>query len=372
MREFVLVLAIALAAVITYYVAKVILYGIGRLVEKTEVKWDDMLLNEKLLNAISQLAPALMVNSMLPAMLEPASPMRYWIALLTSLYVLVAAIRIVNIFIGNAYDTFLSIPRMQAYAIKGIFQMVKIVVVGIGVIIALSIVLGREPVAIVTAIGASAAVLMLVFRDTILGLVASVQLSANKMLQRGDWIVCDSHGVNGEVEDVSLTTIKIRNWDNSVSTVPPYTLITDSFRNYQEMRKMGGRRVDRSILIDVNTVRFLSPEEISQIDAMGLLDGIDQQEADRVINLRLLRLHLVRYLTSHPRVNPEMLIMVREMEPTPQGIPLQLYFFSSEVSWREFEIIQSDIFDYVYAIVNRFGLRIFQAPAGTDFARIKG
>lgn len=370
-RELVLLAAIALCAVITYYVSKWLLYALSLAVEKTSIKWDDILINHRLLNAIAQLAPALTVNSMLPAMLDSTSPFHYWIKLLTSLYVLVAIIRILIILVENAYYTFLAIPKLQGYAIKGIFQMVKLVIIGIGIIVGLSILLSREPAAIVTAIGASAAILMLVFKDTILGLVASVQLSANKMLQRGDWIVCDSHGVNGEVEDVSLTTIKIRNWDNSISTIPPYTLISDSFRNYQEMRKLGGRRVDRSILIDVNTIRFLKPEEIEELRKLGFLDSLDLPNPAQVINLQLMRLFLEQYISTDPRVNKEMLVMVREMEPTANGLPVQLYFFTNEVSWKEFELIQSDIFDHVYAIVNRFGLRIFQSPAGTDLARVK-
>lgn len=370
-RELVLLAAIALCAVITYYISKWVLYGLSIIVEKTSIKWDDILINHHLLNAVAQLAPALTVNSMLPAMLDVTSPFHYWIKLLTSLYVLVAVIRILTILVDNAYYTFLALPKLHGYAIKGIFQMVKLVIMGIGIIVGLSILLSREPAAIVTAIGASAAILMLVFKDTILGLVASVQLSANKMLQRGDWIVCDSHGVNGEVEDVSLTTIKIRNWDNSISTIPPYTLISDSFRNYQEMRKLGGRRVDRSILIDINTIRLLSNDEIEGLRKLGFLDNLELPHPTQVINLQLMRLFLERHISSDPRVNKEMLVMVREMEPTANGLPVQLYFFTNEVAWKEFELIQSDIFDHVYAIVNRFGLRIFQAPAGTDLARVK-
>ncbi len=370
-RELALLLSIAIAAVITYYVTRWLLSWTSKAIDKTSAKWDDTLINSHLLNAIAQLAPALTVNSMLPAMLSPSSSLHYWIGLLTSLYVLIAVVRILNIFVDNAYCTFLSLPKLRSYAIKGIFQMVKIVIIGIGVIVALSIVLSREPAAIVTAIGASAAVLMLVFKDTILGLVASVQLSANKMLQRGDWIVCDGHGVNGEVEDVSLTTIKIRNWDNSISTIPPYTLITDSFHNYQAMRELGGRRVDRSILIDINTVRFLSKDEIAEIKASGLIEGLKLPDPGCIINIQLLRLFLEHFLGNDPRVNKEMLMMVREMEPTAHGIPMQLYFFTTVVEWRGFEKVQSDIFDYVYAIINRFGLRIFQSPAGTDLTHIR-
>ena len=272
--------------------------------------------------------------------------------------------------VKNLYHLMEDTEKTRRYAVKGIFQMVRLIIICIGVIIGLSMLLGREPTAIVTAIGASAAVLMLVFKDTIMGLVASVQLSANNMLRKGDWLVCDSHGINGTVTDVSLTTVKVLNWDNSISTIPPYTLITDSFRNYRNMRDMGGRRVERSILIDLNTVRFLEPDEIERLRSRGRLEGLGDIDARNMVNLHLLRLYLDNFIRHDRRVNSSMLFMVRQMQPTAQGLPLQLYFFTKVTAWREFEQVQSDIFDHVYAIVNEFGLRMFQTLAGSDISRL--
>lgn len=244
--------------------------------------------------------------------------------------------------------------------------MVKLIVIGLGVIIGISILIGRSPVAIITALGASAAILMLVFKDTILGLVASVQLTANNMLHRGDWIVAEKHGANGEVVDVSLTTVKVRNWDNTITTVPPYSLVSESFKNYEPMRVSGGRRVDRAIYIDVNTVRFCTREELSALADEGWLDGLDINMAARTVNMGLLRNYLEHYLVTCDLVNSELTHMVRQLDPTPSGLPLQLYFFTHTTQWEAYEKAQGDIFDHVYAIIGRFGLRIFQTPAGND------
>lgn len=279
--------------------------------------------------------------------------------------------RIVVIFFGNLYEAFYRRPKFRAYAVKGIFQMLKLVTTGLGLIVGISILFGKEPLAIITALGASAAVLLLVFRDTILGLVASVQLSANKMLRRGDWIVVKKHGADGEVVDVSLTTVKVRNWDNSISTIPPYSLISESFRNYQPMRQSGGRRVDRSIYIDVNSVRFCTPDELAGLERRGWLEGLDIDRASRQVNLALLRRYLEKYISRHRDVNTRMLHMVRQMEATQSGLPIQLYFFTVHTGWKDFEHTQAEIFDHVYAVIAEFGLRIFQTPAGTDVTSLR-
>lgn len=368
----ILMTGIAALAIIAYYLTKFILYLLQFLIEKSPTTWDDEMLNHRLMKGISQLAPALVVNKLLPAFFTKADGETItWIKTLTSFYILWAIIIIISRLIGNLYNAFHRRDNLRPYAVKGIFQMVRLIVYGIGIIIGISILIGKEPIVILTALGASAAVLMLIFKDTILGLVASVQLTANKMLHRGDWIIADSHKANGEVEDISLTTVKVRNWDNSITTIPPYALISESFRNYQPMRRAGGRRVDRSIFIDVNTVRFLTSEETARLAEEGWLSGLDDiAQADKIINLALLRKYLEHFLTHHPEVNTDMLLMIRQMEPTPSGLPLQLYFFTNATEWKAFERVQSDIFDHVYATVGRFGLRIFQTPAGTDIKAI--
>lgn len=351
---------IALCAFLSYYIFRKIESLLLLTIRRSKTTWDDDLLNEKFLRAFSMLMPALLVAWALPQFFNSSDSAINWVKILTSCYILWTVILIIWTFLGNLLTAFSHRKRMRPYAIKGIFQMVKLIVVGIGVILTVSIIIGRSPASILMALGASAAIFMLVFKDTILGLVASVQLTANNMLRKGDWIVAESHGADGEVTDISLTTVKVRNWDNSITTVPPYSLISESFRNYQPMRLSGGRRVDRSILIDANSVRFCTGEEIARLKERGLIDTADGQNATSMINLRLLRDYLERYLAAHEAVRTDMLMMVRQMAPTPTGLPLQLYFFTSVTEWKRFEHIQSEIFDHVYAVVREFGLRIYQ------------
>lgn len=353
-------IAIAAVAVASYYAMRVAETIIMIFVEKTPTKWDDDMLNKRSLKAFSQLMPALVVAWLMPKFYHTHDMTYNWVSILTASYILWVSVYIVSVYIDNLYHAFARRKRFRPYAVKGIFQMARLILLLLAIIINISLIMGRSPLSILMAMGASAAILMLVFKDTILGLVASVQLTANKMLHKGDWIIVDSHGANGEVIDISLTTVKVRNWDNSVTTIPPYSLVSESFKNYQPMRRSGGRRVDRSILINANSVRFLTPDELETLEAEGWLEGVARDQAKQEINLQLLRRYLERYLSTDPRVRHDMLLMVRQMEPTATGLPLQLYFFTDEVRWKEFEQIQSDIFDHVYAIVNRFGLSIYQ------------
>ncbi len=361
---------IAPVAILTYFLAKWLLVAVEKVVSRSATEWDDDLLNNSMLRALAMLAPALSVNALLPRVFDDTPGLHSWIKILTSIYILWTIVRIVTIFLNNLYNGLARRENTRPYAIKGIFQMLKLVAIGLGIIICLSIIIQRQPTAILTAIGASAAVLMLVFKDTILGLVASIQLSANKMVHRGDWIVADKHNANGEVVDVSLTTVKVRNWDNSISTIPPYSLVSESFRNYQAMVESGARRIERSILIDLSSVRYCTPEELNDLKERGFLDGLDIEDPGRVVNLYILRRWLEHFLATDKRVNTSMIYMVRQMEPTATGLPLQLYFFTHITSWKAFERVQSDIMDHVYAVVNTFGLTLFQSPAGTDLTRL--
>lgn len=364
-----LILLGIVAAIATgfYYLTKWLLHIVERLVLRSPTDWDDDLINPAFLRSVSQLAPAISVKWLLPQIFSADAGTYRWLEALTSLYIVVAITMIIVILLNNLYSALSKRDKLRVYAVKGVFQMLKLIFIGIAAIIAISIIIHRSPVAIITALGASAAVLMLVFRDTILGLVASVQLTANNMLRKGDWIVAEKYNANGEVIDVSLTTIKVKNWDQSVSTIPPYSLVSDSFRNYEPMRWCGGRRVDRAFYIDANTVRFLSADELVALHNEGWLGDNDIAEAGRIVNLGLLRQYLERYLSENPLVNTDMLYMVRQLAPTQSGLPIQLYFFTKTTVWKEYERAQSEIFDHVYAVVRRFGLAIYQTPAGIDF-----
>lgn len=357
---------IAAVSVLAYYAAKGALWLVERAVMRSPTEWDDDLINPRFTRAVSQLAPAMVVSWLLPHFFGENPEQVHWLSVLTSFYILWAAVRIILIFIDNLYAGMARRENTSPYAIKGVFQMFKLVFVGIGVIIGLSMLVGKTPLAILGALGAAATVLMLVFKDTILGLVASVQLTANKMLQPGDWIKCPGHNANGVVEDVSLTTVKVRNFDNSVTTVPPYSLISESFQNFQAMVNSQGRRVSRAFYVDANSVRFCTEPEVEALVSEGFVNPADLVAGERAVNMKLMRLYLERFLRDDQRINPDLTLMVRQLDPTPSGLPVELYFFTRTTNWVEFEHIQSDIFNHVYATIGRFGLRLFQTPAGTD------
>lgn len=356
-----------------YYLTILVLRMVAVVVEKTETDWDDDLINAPLLRGISLLAPALIAEWLIPHCFVNPGSLAATLHLIASFYIIAVSIYALNTFLDNLLFAFSKRDRFRPFAIKGIFQMVKLILIGIGIIIALSLIVGKSPVAILTALGASAAILMLVFKDTIMGLVASVQLTANSMLRKGDWIVVPKHNANGTVIDISLTTVKIRNWDNSVTTIPPYSLVSDSFQNFQAMRDAGARRVNRHIYIDIHSVRFLSKSEIESLAAKGLIDSDTMKEDVTAFpNLRLFREYMEGWLSTHPMVRNDMIYMVRQLELTTSGLPLDFYFYLSEVNWKEFEHIQSDIFDHIYAAAPLFGLTIFQTPSGRDILAFNG
>lgn len=244
-------LAVVFVAWIAYEVfRRIVSPMIIYLADKTHTEWDDDLLTPEVLRAFSQMMPAIVVAWLLPKMFVNHETLYIWIKKLTLFYIVWSCVHLVNKVVEAIFQAFDKRDYGKVHSLKGTFQMLKLIVIGVGVITGAGILFDRSPIAILTAFGASAAVLMLVFKDTILGLVAGVQLTANKMLQKGDWIICQKAGANGEVIDISLTTVKVRNWDNSVITIPPYNLVSDSFQNYQPMRASGGRRVSRFVYID--------------------------------------------------------------------------------------------------------------------------
>lgn len=364
----ILIAATVICAIAGYYITSLILKVVAIIVEKTETDWDDDLINAPLLKAISQLAPACIIDFLLPLCFPSSGLTSTVIHIVTTFYIIWVTVYAANTFLDNLLYAFSRRDKFSPYAVKGIFQMGKLIFIGIGVIIGLSILVGKSPVAILTALGASAAILMLVFKDTIMGLVASVQLTANKMLKKGDWIIVPKHGANGEVIDITLTTVKILNWDNSITTVPPYSLVADSFQNYQAMRDVGARRVCRAVYIDINSVRYLSEAEIIELRRTSLLPDSKDGEEKEEVNITLFRAYLERWIESHPEVRSDLLFMVRQLDPTPSGLPLQLYFFFKVTEWKPFEHLQSAALDHVYATAPRFGLRLFQTPSGHDIS----
>lgn len=364
-----MIVAVLFIAWLSYvFCHRILAAVVRRITLRTEVTWDDELLNDSVLRAGSQLVPAIVVSFMLPSAFSDDAGSLFWVGKLCGLYIVFATVRLLCVFIGAAFDMLDSRERFHAYPLRGTSQLLRLVVVIIGVIVGLSVMLSRDPLLILSGFGASAAVMGLVFKDVILGVVAGVQLSANNMLKKGDWIIAPRFDANGEVIEMTLTTVKVRNWDNSVSTIPPYSLVSDSFQNWEAMRSSGARRVSRSVYIDVNTVRFCTPDELERLRDRGMIGESGADDDAATVNLRLFRSYVERYLASHPMVDGSSMIMVRQLQPTPSGLPVELYFFTSTVDWKDYEHIQADVFDHIYASVAEFGLRIFQTPAGTDFS----
>ncbi len=292
---------------------------------------------------------------------------------------LAAALNVINLLYQRR-------PQARQLPIKGYLEVLKIVIYVIAVILMVASLIDRSPLILLSGLGAMAAVLMLIFQDTLLSLVASVQLSSNDMIRVGDWVEVASMGVDGEVIDIALHTVKVQNFDKTISTVPTRKLIADSFRNWRGMRESGGRRIKRSIYLDQNSIHFLSDEERQRLDRFALLDGyLPAKEAEleewnrslprgerdivnrrRVTNIGTFRAYAERYLRHHPGVHPEMTLMVRQLAPGADGLPLELYCFTNTVIWTGYEGIQSDIFDHLLAILPEFGLRVFQHPGGAD------
>lgn len=371
-----LLVIVALISVVSYFLCVRIVTPLTDFItRKTETEWDDDILNEKAMKAFSQLAPALILAWLLPQAFTNHAWGVVLIEKLTQVYIVYAVVNLICVLMSNTVDGFERRDKAAEHNLTVIEGALKLIFVLIGIIIALSILFDKKPGMVLTGFGASAAVLMLVFQDTIKGFVGGVQLTINNMLKKGDWIICDKAGANGEVQSVKLTTVKVRNWDNSIVTIHPYTLITDSFRNYQNMREVGARRVSRYIYIDFDSIRFLTKEEIDRLMEKELLSEHSLKHANKEVNLSLFRKYLIRYLTAHPDVikkhpDSSVILMVRQLQPTPQGLPLELYFFTKITSWAAYERLQADIFDYVYACVREFGLRIYQAPSGNDLHRM--
>ena len=357
-------------SIITYVIVhQIVVIGVRRVVSRTTVKWDDDLFNDKLLSAVCHIVPPVLLLVITPWALKDYTAILSSIEKGLMIYITVVSVRLVNILLSSIHIASRHAESLKGHPLKGLIQMLKLIAICVGLIIIISLLIDKNPIIILSGLGASAAILMLVFKDTIMGLVAGVQLSVNDMLKPGDWIEAPKHGVNGTVEDVTLTTVKVRNWDMTIVTVPPYSLVSDSFQNWRGMQMSGGRRVKRSINIDVNTVKTLSETELAQYTNKEWYKNFNHN--GEVVNLHLFRHYINWYLDTHPQVNHEMLSMVRQLQPEDHGIPIELYFFTATTAWVEYEDIQAQIFEHIFANIGNFGLRLFQSPSGLDFSSLQ-
>ena len=354
-----------LAFIIDKVCRKIVIPGIHKLTSKTESVWDDHLLSDDVLQDACRLIFPITLYAVIPLLLQEYPAFKDFLLKICLVYITIVSVKLVCTFISSLYNVSNEHEKLKNHSLKGFYQMLKLVVVCIGVIIVISTLIGKSPVAILTGLGAGTAILMLVFQDTIRGLVAGIQLMANDMLRPGDWITVPKYGADGDVMEVTLTTVKVRNWDKTIVTVPPYALVNDSFQNWRGMFDIGGRRVKRSINIDMNTVRFCTPDEMEHYRKQPWMEGFEATGREEV-NLYIFRHYLEHYLRNHPKVNQEMIMTVRQLQPTAQGMPVELYFFSADTAWLKYEHLQAEVFDHVLAMLHIFGLKVFQSPAGTD------
>ena len=248
---------------------------------------------------------------------------------------------------------------IHSRAMKGLVQIFQVILFFVGGIIIVSVLINKSPTTLFAGLGASAAILMLVFKDTILGFVAGIQLSANDMLRIGDWIQLSDGSANGIVLEITLNTVKIQNWDNTISTIPPYTLVNTTFKNWRGMQESGGRRVDKSIKLDMKSLKFCTDEMITRIrQEIPLMKEVEY--TDGMTNAQLYRIYIERYVSQHPLVNSNLYQIIAQREPTPYGVPIEIYFFLSDTVWKEYEQIQSDIFDHLLVMVEKFDLKLYQ------------
>lgn len=380
-------LAIILVAVIVQWITKKIVKKIiTRLIENTKTEWDDYLMKRKVFQSLSHLVSAMVLYyscnfSLIP---EVTSLMTTF----TNIYFVIIFLKVVSGVLKASNDIYLTTPYAETRSIKGYIQLVMILVYFVAAIFIIAIIFKKSPLVLITGLSAIGAVLLIVFKDTILGLVASIHLATNKMLKPGDWIEMPKHGANGNVIDISLNTVKVQNFDNTIITIPTYSLVADSFVNWSGMEESDGRRIKRSISIDMKSVRFCDGQMLEKFQKFRLIQnyvverqneitefnknlGINDESIPngrRQTNLGIFRKYLEQYLKNNPNINNDMAFLVRQLQPSETGLPIEIYVFSKVKEWNEFEGIQADIFDHILAVIPEFELRVFQSPSGNNIS----
>jgi miniconductance mechanosensitive channel len=378
-----LALAVLLGAWLAYLIIhRVLLVVIHRIVERTKSTWDDALLHRKVFSRAAHLAPAIVISN--TAGLFP--PIQSEIERFASIYMIVIGIGVINGLLRAVVDIYQTFESARNRPIKGYIQVVQIIVWIIGAIIIISMLINKSPLYLLGGLGAMTAVIILVFKDSILGLVASVQLSNNDMVRIGDWIEMPQYGADGTVIDVTLHTVKVQNWDKTITTIPSYALISNSFKNWRGMEESGGRRIKRSIYIDMQSIKFCTEDMLKrfrrfqrirdyiEIKLQELRDFNERHQVDtkelingrRLTNIGTFRAYVAAYLRNHPMVHTDMTFLVRHLQPTEHGLPIEVYVFCKDQRWAFYEAIQADIFDHLLAVVPLFELRVFQRPSGAD------
>ena len=378
------------AVVLHLLLHSVLLRSIKRRANKTQTFWSLALTEHKLLKYLALVFQGLVLLAQARLWLPKDSEILSLISTLANLWILFYSVLSIFSLLNFVESIFKSGGQKHNLPVRGMLQSVKLIAALTAIIFAISLLIGESPLILLSGLGAMTAVFLLVFKDVLLGFVAGIQLSANDMLALGDWLEMPKYNADGEVIDISLTTVKVRNWDNTITTIPAYSLIADSFKNWRGMSESGGRRIKRAVLIDATSVQFLQPEDIVRLRRTALLsDYIEQKiteiEAEnqqsgldlsspvngrRLTNLGTFRAYLTVYLRQHKSIHTTMTQLVRQLAPEPNGIPLEIYAFANDTGWANYEAIQGDIFDHIFAILPEFGLRVYQSPSGHDMQHI--
>ncbi len=392
LKEVVEVAAILCAATIAYFIAKRILIVIfHRIAKRTSTQWDDILFQKKFFRRLSYLIPAYIVLQLLPLALTEYTKLSRFLMHAVEVYMLVITALIFSALLNAAEAIYHNYEMAKTRPIKGYVQITKMFIYLIITILVISILIGKSPVALLAGMGAISAVLMLIFKDPILGFVGGIQLAANDMLRKGDWITMSKYGADGTVQDISLTTVKVQNFDKTIVTIPPYAFVSDSFQNWRGMEESGVRRIKRSVYIDIQSIKFCTPEMLERFRKFqNVADYVDATEKEiqeynrqfeidntvglngrRQTNIGVFRAYLMGYLRNNENIDQDMTMMVRQLQSTDAGIPIEIYAFSRVQDWIPYENIQSDIFDHILAAVPMFDLQIFQNPTGSDLRALK-
>lgn len=393
-KGIIIVLLILFLSWLAYFIVKkVLIKAISKIVRNTRNNWDNFILNRKVLNRIAHLAPAIVIYYFAAIGLTEFPEASSLIKSVANIYMIFVGMLIFDAFLTGIHNLYLTLPISSERPIKGYIQTVKIIIYFLGIIFILSAMVGKSPTALIAGLGAVAAILILVFKDTILGFVSSIQLSANNMVKPGDWISMPSRNADGTVLEITLHTVKVQNWDKTISTIPTYALISESFQNWKGMEESKGRRIARSVYIDIKSAKFCTAEMLDKFKRIKLIRDyiIEKQEEiekynkeleiddnDRVsrrnlTNVGVFRRYIEIYLDNHPLIHPNKppyITLVRHFQPTEKGLPIQIYCFSKLQGWGDYEKVQADIFDHVLSVAPEFELRVYQNPSGDDLRRI--
>jgi miniconductance mechanosensitive channel len=384
------VIAIMMICATSYYLAKHQLFGLlQKMIVASRNTWDDLLIEHKVLSRIAWLLPLLMLLLLAPQLFIANSVIAVAAETVAKIAISLQIANIISSLL-NVLKSVIGHSSAKRYLpINATIQVIKLLVYLVASILAISFLLDRSPLYLLSGLGALTAVLLLVFQDTIKGFVASIQISANKMVAPGDWIEMPKYGADGDVIEIALNTVKVKNFDNTVTTIPTYALISESFKNWRGMFNSDGRRIKRAIMFDVNSVHFCTEQELLTFGQINLLShylaqkqlsvnadnqhkGIaerDSLNARQLTNLGTFRAYIEGYLHQHPKIQQHMTCMVRQLPATAEGLPLELYCFSNDQVWKNYEQIQADIFDHLFAMASNFNLRVFQHPTGHDFQK---